>query len=423
MSHDPAQTESASDSAPNPASNPASSPPRPLEGVRVLELGQLLAGPFTATLLGYYGAEVIKVEPPEAGDPIRSWRVMDGDTSCWWHSIARNKKCVTLDLRTERGRELARRLALECDVLVENFRPGTLEKWGLGPDALREKNPRLICARISGYGQTGPNSELPGYASVCEGFGGLRYVTGMPGERPMRSNLSLGDSLAGLHACLGVLLALFQRTRDGRGQDVDIGIFEAVYNMMEATVPEYDRRGAVREPSGSTITGIVPTNTYRCRDGAFVIIGGNGDSIFRRLMRTAGRPDLADDPRLERNEGRVEHEAEIDRALAEWASTVSAPEALAALRAAAVPAGPIYSVVDMMSDPQYRARGLFEEHRVGGQPLKIPALVPRLSATPGRTEWTGPRLGAHNREILGGRLGLSDAELDALRAEGVIREA
>jgi crotonobetainyl-CoA:carnitine CoA-transferase CaiB-like acyl-CoA transferase len=393
--------------------------PRPLDGIRVLELGQVLAGPFTGTLLAYYGAEVIKVEPP-GGDPIRTWRVMEEGTSLWWHSLARNKKCITLDLRQERGRDLARRLALGSDVLVENFRPGTLERWGLDPETLRQENPRLICARISGYGQTGPRSELPGYASVCEGYGGLRYVNGMPGERPVRANLSLADSLTGLHAAFGVLLALLERQRSDRGQDVDLGLFESVYNMMEAVVPEYDRAGVVREPSGSTITGIVPTNTYRCRDGRFVILGGNGDSIYKRLMNAAGRPDLAEDPRLASNDGRVEHEEEIDTALAEWVATLDLEQVLEVLGEARVPAGPIYSVRDMVEDPHYQARGLFEEMPVAGRPLKIPAIQPKLSATPGRTEWTGPALGAHNQEILGGLLGLGEAELEELRREGVI---
>ncbi len=396
---------------------------RPLDGVRVLEMGQLLAGPFAATLLGYYGAEVIKVEPPGRGDPIRVWRVMDQGSSLWWHTVGRNKKSITVDLRQERGRQLVRRLALQSDVLVENFRPGTLERWGLAPDELRQDNPKLICARVSGYGQTGPLASRPGYASVCEGFGGLRYVNGEPGERPMRPNLSLGDSLTGFHAAFGVLLALIDQLRPGgeaRGQDIDIGIFEAVYNMMEAVVPEYDRCGEVREPSGSTITGIVPTNTYLCSDGKHVIIGGNGDSIYQRLMHAAGRPDLAEDPRLAENDGRVAHEDEIDAALAEWTARLDAAQVLSVLEQAAVPAGPIYSVVDMVDDEQYQARGLFEEHPVGNKPLKIPAIQPKLSNTPGRTDWTGPRLGEHNGEVFAGLLGLGEDEIKALQRDGVI---
>lgn len=404
----------------NPLPPSQDEPRRPLSGVRVLEMGQLLAGPFASTILGYFGAEVIKVEAPQGGDPIRAWREMDGDTSLWWHSLARNKKSVTLDLRTAKGQALARRLALESDVLVENFRPGTLEKWGLGPEELRRENPRLICARISGYGQTGPYASRPGFASVCEGFGGLRYVIGKPGERPLRPNLSLGDSLAGLHATLGILLALLERRHGGDGQDVDIGIFEGVYNLMEAVVPEYDRNGVVRGPSGSTITGIAPTNTYLCNDGQYVIIGGSGDSIFKRLMLAADRHDLAEDPRFATNAGRVRHEEELDQALAAWIAGLTSAEVLERLEKAAVPAGPIYSVAEMVDDPQYQARGLFEEHEVGGAPLKIPAILPHLTKTPGRTEWTGPPLGAHNDEILRGLLQLDDEEMALLAAEGVI---
>ncbi|REJ75090.1 MAG: CoA transferase [Acidobacteria bacterium] len=405
-----------------------SAPRGPLAGFRVVELGQLLAGPFCSTLLAYYGAEVIKVEPP-GGDPIRSWRVLKDGESLWWASLGRNKKSVTLDLRQERGRELARRLIAGSDVLVENFRPGTLEKWGLGPDELRRDNPSLIVARISGYGQTGPMARRPGYASVCEGFGGLRYVNGHPGEAPVRANLSLGDSLAGLHAAFGVLLALIERGRGdgdvaragerGRGQDVDVGIFEAVYNLMEAVVPEYSGAGVVREPSGTTITGIVPTNTYRCSDGRFVIIGGNGESIFQRLMRAAGRPEMAEDPRFAGNANRVLHEEEIDRALAEWTATLTLDQALAALAEAEVPSGPIYSVREMMEDPQYRARGLFEPVEVGGERLEIPAIVPRLGRTPGATRWPGPKLGEHTREVLG-ELGIDAAALGELERAGVI---
>ncbi len=393
--------------------------PRPLDGIRVIELGQLLAGPFCATLLGYYGAEVIKVEA-RSGDPIRGWRETRNGTSLWWHSLGRNKKSVTLDLRQPRGQEIARQLIDTADVLVENFRPGTLERWGLGPERLRETNPGLVVSRISGYGQTGPYASRPGYASVCEGFGGLRYVNGHPGEPPVRANLSLGDTLAGMHAAFGVLLGLLQRSKPGgSGQTVDVGIFEAVYNLMEAVVPEYDGAGVVREPSGSTITGIVPTNTYRCSDGRFVIIGGNGESIFQRLMRAAGRPEMAEDPRFAGNENRVKHEAELDQALAEWTATLTLDEALEALAEAEVPGGPIYSVREMMEDPQYLARELFQTVEIEGGPLKIPAIIPRLEETPGRTDWPGPALGEHNAEVYG-KLGIDAAQLEALMADEVI---
>ena len=395
---------------------------RALEGLRVLELGQLLAGPFAGTILAYHGAEVIKVEPPGRGDPIRQWRVLREGTSLWWYSLGRNKKCVTCDLRTDEGRRLARRLATRCEVLIENFRPGTLEQWGLAPATLWEENPGLVIARISGYGQTGPYAQRPGYASVCEGFGGFRHLNGMPGEAPVRPNLSMGDTLAGLHAALGVMLALRQRDNDPsrRGQVVDVALFEAVYNLLEAVVPEYDGAGVVRGPSGTTVTGIVPTNTYRCRDGRYVIIGGNGDSIFRRLMEAAGRPDLAQDPRLVDNAGRVAHEREIDQALADWTATCDAEPLLARLEQARVPAGPIYHVADMLRDPQYQARGLFEEVAVGGTALRIPAIAPRLAQTPGRSDWAGPAVGSHNREVYAELLGLDSSELGELSRRGVI---
>lgn len=393
---------------------------RPLDGIRVLELGQLLAGPFTGTILGYFGAEVIKVEPPGQGDPIRQWRVVQDGTSLWWRSLGRNKKCVTLDLKTQEGRTLVRRLAGRCDVLIENFRPGTMEKWGLGPDDLKADNPGLIYTRISGYGQTGPYAHRPGYASVCEGISGFRYVNGVPGQAPVRPNLSMGDTLAGIHAALGVCLALLERGKSGRGQTLDVALFEAIYNIMEAVVPEFDGAGVVREPSGSTVTGIVPTNTYRCRDGKFVVIGGNGDSIYKRLMQAAGRPDLAEDPRLAHNAGRVAHEGEIDAALSAWTGSLDADRVLAILEEAQVPAGPIYSVADMLADPHFRARGLFEPVEIDGKPLKIPAIAPRLTTTPGRTDWPGPALGAHNREVFGELLGLDAEKLAALRERGVI---
>jgi crotonobetainyl-CoA:carnitine CoA-transferase CaiB-like acyl-CoA transferase len=386
----------------------------PLEGIRVLEVGQLIAGPFTGTILAYFGAELIKVEPPGKGDPIRSWRIVRDGTSLWWRSIGRNKKCVTCDLKRAEGRDLVRRLALASDVLIENFRPGTMERWGLGPADLKPENPGLVYARISGYGQTGPYAARPGYASACEGIGGLRYVNGHPGQAPVRPNLSLGDTLAGVHAALGVLLALLRRERGGEGQAVDVAIYESVFNMLEGVVPEYDGAGVVREPSGSTLTGIVPTNTYRCRDGRYVVIGGNGDSIYRRLMMAAGRADLADDPRLASNAGRVSHEDEIDQALSEWAGTLDAKDVLDRLENAEVPSGPIYSVADMVEDPHFQARGLFEPVEVDGESLALPAMVPKLEDTPGATRWPGPEIGAHNDE------GLTSEERARLRLDGVI---
>ena len=400
--------------------------PKPLAGVRVLEMGQLIAGPFAGCMLAYFGAEVVKIEPPHTGDPLRNWRVLKDGTSLWWRAMGRNKKCVTLNLREPRGRELARALALRSDVLIENFRPGTMEKWGLGPDDLGTVNPGLVYTRVSGYGQTGPYAAKPGFASVCEGFGGLRYVNGFPGQPPVRPNLSLGDTLAALHAVIGVLLALVHRNRiDGRsiggaGQVVDVAIYESVYNVLEAMVPEYDGAGIVRKPSGSTLTGIVPTNTYPCADGRYVIIGGNADSIFKRLMRAAGRDDLADDPRLVDNAGRVAHQGEVDEAIAQWTRTLDADRVLAILDDAAVPAGPIYSVADMMEDPQYNARGLFETVEVRGEPLRIPAITPKLGRTPGGTLWPGPELGTHNREVYTGALGLDESELRALESDGIV---
>jgi len=403
---------------------------RPLDGVKVLELGQLLAGPFTGTLLGYFGAEVIKVEPPKNGDPIRQWRTMKDGTSLWWRSLARNKKCITLDLKSDKGREIVRQLIDRSDVLIENFKPGTMEKWGLGPEEIKKTNPNLIYTRISGYGQTGPYSHKPGYASVTEAFSGFRYVNGFPGEAPVRPNLSMGDSLAGLHAAIGILLALISQRKGGQqdnpqqntasGQVVDIALYESIFNLMEAVVPEYDGANVIREPSGTTLTGIVPTNTYRCKDKKFVVIGGNGDSIFQRLMTAAGYPDLAVDPRVADNIGRVKHEKEIDDALAQWTSTLSSQEVLDILETAKVPGGPIYNVEDMINDPHYQARGMFESVNVNGETLKIPAILPKLTGTPGRTEWAGQDLGSHNKSIYVDELGLNEKEYKSLMDEGII---
>jgi crotonobetainyl-CoA:carnitine CoA-transferase CaiB-like acyl-CoA transferase len=394
---------------------------RPLDGIRVLELGQLLAGPFATSVLGYFGAEVIKIEPP-GGDQLRTWRITRDGTSLWWYSLARNKKSVGIDLQSVDGRRLVRELALKSDVIVENFRPGTMEKCQLGPDTLKAIKPDLIYARVSGYGQTGPYAEKPGFASVCEAISGFRYVTGFPNQPPVRSNISLGDTLAGVHAVLGILLALVTRLRftPSQGQVVDVAIYESVFNMLEAIVPEFDGAGVIREPSGSTVTGIVPTNTYLCADGKYVVIGANGDSLFKRLMDAIGRPEMARDERFANNAGRVQHEREIDHAITAWTRMLSAQDVLNALANAAVPSGPIYNVSDMMSDPHFNARGLFETVTANGRPLKIPALMPKLDMTPGRTDWPGPALGAHNDEVLCGLLGLTKSDVEQLRAQQVV---
>jgi formyl-CoA transferase len=397
--------------------------PRPLEGVRILEMGQLLAGPFAAVLLGWFGAEVIKIEPPGIGDPLRKWRKVYQGTALWWYILGRNKKCVTLNLKDPRAHEIVKQLVTKIDVALENFKPGTLEKWGLGWEDLKAINPKLIMARVSGYGQTGPYAAKPGYANVAEGFSGMRYVTGFPDRPPARPNLSLGDTLAGLHAALGILMSLYHRDAKatGQGQMVDVAIYEACFNMMESLIPEYDKLGEIRERQGSKLSGIVPTNTYPTKDGKYIIIGGNGDTIFKRLMMAAGREDLANDPRLAHNDGRVEHEAMIDAALEEWTRSHTYDELFAALEKADVPTGPIYNAADIVRDPHYQARGMFEDAEIGGgETVKLPTFVPKLSATPGRTEWIGPPLGAHNREIYGGLLGMSDDELAQLAREGVI---
>ena len=396
-------------------------PQRPLDGIRVIELGQLLAGPFAGAILAYFGAEVIKIEPPKTGDPIRGWRVLDDEgTSLWWRSIGRNKKSVTLDLKTERGRALVKQLMLDADVVVENFRPGVMEDWGLGPEDLEPLNPRLIFARISGYGQTGPYSAKPGYASVTEGMSGFRYVNGFPDQPPVRPNLSIGDTISAIHAALGVCLALLQRQQDpAGGQVVDVALYESMFNLMEAVVPEFSGAGVQREPSGTTVTGIVPTNTYTCADGKYVVIGGNGDSIFKRLMIAAGYPEMAENPSMATNAGRVRHEAEIDTALANWCAARAADEVVRTLEAERVPVGLIYNVEDQMNDPHFRARGMFEEVEINGRPLTIPAITPLLSETPGRTDWPGGEVGSHNEEVFKELLRLSDHDIAALVAEGI----
>jgi crotonobetainyl-CoA:carnitine CoA-transferase CaiB-like acyl-CoA transferase len=372
-----------------------------LQGLKVLELGQLIAGPFAGKTLADFGADVIKVEPPGVGDPLRKWRLLRDGTSVWWHVQSRNKRSVCLDLRTREGQDAVRALAAEADVLIENFKPGTLEAWGLGWDALHALNPRLIMLRISGYGQTGPYHDKPGFGVIAEAMGGLRHVTGEPGRVPVRVGVSIGDTLAALHGVIGVLMALRHRDANGgQGQVVDVALYESVFNVMESLLPEYDAFGVVRERAGSALPGIAPTNAYACRDGAYVLVAGNGDSIFKRLMQAIGRDDLAADPRFEHNDGRAAASAQLDAAIGAWTAQRSRDEVLAVLDAAQVPAGQIYSVADIAADAQYRAREMIVQVTASdGRPLKVPGIVPKLSATPGAIRHAAPRLGEHDADL------------------------
>jgi len=375
-----------------------------LQGLKVLELGQLIAGPFAGKTLGEFGADVIKVEPAGDGDPLRKWRLLRDGTSVWWQVQSRNKRSVCLDLRTREGQDAARALATEADVLIENFKPGTLEGWGLGWDALHALNPKLIMLRISGYGQTGPYRDKPGFGVVAEAMGGLRHVTGEPGRVPVRAGISIGDTLAALHGVIGVLVALHHRVANGgEGQVVDVALYEAVFNVMESLLPEYDAFGVVRERSGSALPGIAPTNAYPCNDGQYVIIGGNGDSIFKRLMQAIGRPDLEGDAGLARNDGRALRAGELDAAIAAWTSRRGRDEVLAVLDAARVPAGRICSIADIATDPQYAAREMIVEVPTSdGRTLKVPGIVPKLGATPGAIAHPAPRLGEHDADLARG---------------------
>ncbi len=375
-----------------------------LAGVRVLELGQLIAGPFAGRMLADFGADVIKVEPPGTGDPLRNWRLLKDGTSVWWQVQSRNKRSVVLDLRAAEGQQAVRELARDADVLIENFKPGTLEGWGLGWDALAENNPGLVMLRVSGFGQDGPYRDRPGFGVVAEAMGGLRHLTGEPGRVPVRCGISIGDTLAGLHGVIGVLLALRERdVNGGRGQVVDVALYESVFNCMESLLPEYSAFGAVREPSGSALPGIAPSNAYPCSDG-WIVIGGNGDGIFRRLMATIGRADLGAAPDLQGNAGRVARVGEIDAAIGEWTCARTVVAALDALNAAAVPAGRIYTAADIAEDPQYRARSMIERVVTrDGWALDVPGIVPKLSATPGAIRRAAPALGEHDDELLRSR--------------------
>lgn len=398
------------------------SSPKPLAGLTVLEMGQVIAGPYCGAILAGFGADVIKIEKPKTGDPLRTWRKMHNGTSLWWASMSRNKRSITLDLNLPQGQAIARRLATKVDILLENFKPGTLERWGMAFETLREANPGLIMVRVSGWGQTGPYASRPGFANVAEGIGGLRYTTGYPDMPPVRTGTSIGDTLAGMQAALGTLTAVYHRdVNGGNGQVVDVAIYESVFSMMESTLAEYDKLGIVRERKGAKIEGIVPTSTYPTKDGKFIVIGGSGDSIYRRLMQTIGREDLAAHPEMQNNAGRVDHEPEIDQAIADWTLTKTYDEAYALILAAEVPVGPVYSIADIVKDEQYIAREMFDTVELApGDTVKIPAVVPKLTETPGGTVWPGPKLGEHNEEIYRGLLGMSQSEYEDLVAAEVI---
>ena len=394
----------------------------PLSGVKVLELGSLIAGPYAGSLFAQFGAEVIKIEPPGVGDPLRKWRKLHEGTSLWWYVQSRNKKSVSLDLKCEEGRSIVCRLVSEIDVLIENFRPGTLEKWGLGWEELSAINPRLVMVRISGYGQTGPRRHMPGFAAIAEGMGGLRHVTGYPDRPPVRAGVSIGDTLASLYGVVGALMAIHHvKVNGGMGQVVDVALYEAVFAVMESLMPEYSLQGVVRGRTGSSLPGISPSNTYLCRDGGYVIIAANGDALFQRLMAAIGRRDLADDPALAHNDGRVTRNDELDKAIGEWTLRCDVAEVVRQLELAEVPVGKSFTAADIYEDEQYAARHMLEKHPLprGGPLVTIPGIVPKLSNTPGQTRWLGPDLGEQTTEVLTS-CGIGLEAIQALKAKGVI---
>lgn len=395
--------------------------PLPLKGLKVIELGTLIAGPFAGKLLAEFGAEVIKIEAPDGGDPLRSWRKLHQGTSLWWYLQARNKKSVTINLKHKDGQEIVRRLARDADIVIENFRPGTMEKWGLGWDALSSLNPGLIMVRVSGYGQSGPYRDRTGFGAIGESMGGLRYVTGDPGRPPARVGISLGDALAAMYGVIGALTAVYHRkVNGGNGQYVDVALYEAVFSMMESMLPEYTMTGFIRERSGGALPGIAPSNTYICRDGKYVVIGANNDSIFKRLMITMERKDLADDPGLANNTGRSQRAEELDQAIGAWTARYNLDAVLEKLEAAQVPSGKIYNIQDIVEDLHYRARNMIQEFALkDGEKITLPGIVPKLSESPGDTRWLGPELGAHTAEVLT-RLGYDARQQTELKARGVI---
>ena len=391
----------------------------PLAKLKVVEMGQLIAGPFAAKTLADFGADVIKIEPPKVGAALRNWRLLKDGTSVWWQVQSRNKKSLSLDLRQAEAQDIVRTLVTEADVLIENFRPGTLEGWGLDPEKLLELNPKLIVLRISGFGQTGPYRDKPGFGVVAEAMGGLRHLTAEPGRVPVRVGISIGDTLASLHGVIGILLALQERHISGRGQIIDIALYEAVFNCMESLLPEYSAFGEVRQAAGSALPGIAPTNAYQCADGGYVLVAGNGDSIFKRLMTVIGRDDLGNDPQLENNEGRVKRVTELDQAIGEWTKTVSTTKALEALDAVAVPAGRIYTIADIANDPHYKARENIQTIQMrDGSTLDVPSVLPKLSRTPGSIKSLAPEIGENTDEILKS-IGLSESQIASLKERGV----
>jgi len=393
----------------------------PLQGLRVLELGTLIAGPFCARLLAEFGAEVIKIEAPDGGDPLRTWRKLYKGTSLWWFAQARNKKSVTVNLKHPEGQEIVRAIACNCDIVVENFRPGALEKWGLGYERLAADNPGLVMVRLSGYGQSGPYRDQPGFGAIGEAMGGIRFVTGYPDRPPVRAGISLGDSIAAMYGVIGALMAVHARAANGgRGQVVDVALYESVFSLMESLLPEYDMFQFVRTRSGASLPGIVPSNTYVTRDGKYIVIGANADSIFKRLMTAIGRADLADDPSLARNEGRVARTEKLDQLIGDWCAQHELERVLQVLAAAEVPSGKIYDIADIVRDVHFQARGMLEAHRLpDGESVKLPGIVPKLSDTPGATRWVGPRLGEQTEEVLRA-LGYAEQDIARLCAAGVI---
>lgn len=391
----------------------------PLANLKVIEMGQLIAGPFAAKTLADFGADVIKIEPPKVGDALRKWRLLKDGTSIWWQVQSRNKRSLSLDLRQVEAQEIVRTLLKEADVLIENFRPGTLEGWGLDPEQLLELNPRLIILRISGYGQTGPYRDKPGFGLVAEAMGGLRHLTAEPGRVPVRVGVSIGDTLASLHGVIGILLALQERHQSGKGQVIDMALYEAVFNCMESLLPEFSAFGEIRQAGGSALPGIAPSNAYLCADGGYVLIAGNGDSIFKRLMGMIGRNDLAQDPALENNDGRVARVVELDQAIGQWARTMTTDQALQLLDSVAVPAGKIYTIADIANDPHYKARGNIETIQMhDGTRLDVPGVIPKLSRTPGSIKTLAPDIGENTDAILRD-IGLSNDQIESLKARGI----